>query len=461
MGYFYVSSVIGGRTTGGALTKQTGSFASLGAANVYASYADAQADGYGSGDIMCVSEDHDESASGLTLTGPQSGDGGQLICVDDANCDTPVKASSKNFQHTGGGSFLTYDGIFYMCGLWSKAANDIVIASTNTFSMSEDCTFEADGSFDRCLNISADGGYHLAINPTFKVNNTAAHLIGIGGGSVIDVVGGSVDAAVKPAAVFGDMGTRGFTSRLDGVDFTNVTNYILEDIGGTIGSDDNISVRMRGCKVASGLTAFVEEEFTNYTHRFEAYNCSSDSAAAEYQFHVQGYGGYVDDQDDAGIHRDESMAFPGGEKVSLHCVTNGMASLATPFFFDLPDWAVDLSNASSNKLRVYLVSTDSLTDLDFWLRVMFPDGTNKNLWNHADTRNPDRLATVGVTLSSDTGSTWKDGASPLTGYNLYYIDIDTSVIGNGGANSVPKLRAFAAKPNAVIYLCTDIGALAA
>ncbi|NIB43799.1 hypothetical protein HBA55_29625 [Pseudomaricurvus alkylphenolicus] len=457
MSYFYVKSGFGTRTTGGGTTKQSGSFASLGAANVYATYADAVADGAGSGDIVCFSHLHYETNAGFTLNGPQSGDGLQLQCVDDTACETPYVSTAANFNNSGGGSALAYDGIFYLYGVWSKSNNDISVAALNTFSISEDCTFQATGASDVCMNISADGAYHLALNPTFVADVTTVGLIQLSQGSVIEVCGGSVDPTVKPTSVIRGAGARGFTARLNGVDFTNVTDYILENIGGTIGSDDNINVTMQGCKVAAGLTAFVEEEFTNYTHRFQAYNCSSDSAAAEYQFHIEGYGGYVDDQDDAGIHRDESIAFPGGEKVSAHCVTNTKATICTPFWFDLPAPAVDLSQAASDTLRIYLASTASLTDLDVWVEVMYPDGTNKQTWNRVTTRNSDRLAASGTALTTDSGSTWKNGASDLTGYNEYYIDVDTS--GDAGADCVPIIRVFVAKASTTIYFDVKVDAV--
>ena len=83
--------------------------------------------------------------------------------------------------------------------------------------------------------------------------------------------------------------------------------------------------------------------------------------------------------------------------------------------------------------------------------MRYPDGTNNHISNRVTTRNTDRLAlaSAGTPLTTDSGSTWKDGGSDLVGYNEYYIDIDTS--GDVGADAVVMPRIYVAIPDTVIY----------
>ncbi len=455
--YFYVKNSIGARTTGGGTTKQSGDFATLGAAAVYATVALAVADGAGAGDIICVSDAHVEGSytAHTYLTGPSSGDFLSIISVEDLNCETTTVASTAQFDTTGpSGAFDIYlDGRLYLYGLYMKSQDNIT-AAASTDNIEESCTREVVGGADVLCEANGDGVVQTFINPNWIGHTTGTALV-MPKGAKVSIVGGSLANTTNHLTV-GSFDNGGGVLRLRGFDISSIVGTLFKTVGGAPG-DDLIDILLDGCKLNAGLTAFTNEDFSKSNHRVSVYHSAATSAAAEYQFHIVGKGGYVDDQDDSGIHRDESTAFPSGTKVSAHCVTNSTASIASPFWFDLPAQPIDLSSASTDTIRIYLTSTAALDDLDVWAEVLYPDGTNQHEYHTLSSRNTDRLATSGTALVTDSGSTWKDGVSDLAGYNEYYIDLDTS--GNAGAECVPIIRIYVST-EAIIYFDTSIEAVA-
>ena len=449
MAYFYVDSTIGTRTVGGGTTKQTGTFDALGAANLYADRVLAIADGAGSGDIIVCAVRHSH-APGATfaITGPTAGAYLTTIVAENANCDVSAVATAVNENATGSGD-IQISGRQYVYGLWQEVADDLILTSPGTHLISEECTFETTATGDRCISLAADSCFARLINPTL-LGIAGSVPIGLLGGSKIEIIGGSLAPAftflTNTAWVNG-----GGVLRATGFDISGITGTVFEGAGGAASTDDMMDIVMTRCKTAASFSWF-NETLQNLSHRLVATNCANTSAAAEYQFYTESWGGSVDDQDDSGIHRDETTAFPSGTKTSLHIVTDANAELAAPFWFKRPSIYAELSNPLTDTLRFYLASTTALDDTDIWVELVYPDGTNNQDANVLSTRNAERLtvASAGTALTTDTGSTWLDGVSALVGYNEYYIDIDTSV--DVGADCVPTIEIFTAIPSTVIYI---------
>jgi len=244
------------------------------------------------------------------------------------------------------------------------------------------------------------------------------------------------------------------TSRMNGIDLSSLTGPIVNNFGGG-SSDGTINIEIHDCKMSSSYSV-ANETFQKNEQRVSIFGSSHNSAASEYQFLIEAAGGKVEDQADSGIHRDESTAFPSGTKVSASCLTDTLASTVRPFWFELPARNAELSTATDT-LRVYLTSETALDDTDVWVEVLYADGTNKHEQNYITTQNSNRMivASGGTALTTDSGSTWKDGASDIAGtFNEYYIDIDTS--GNAGADCVPMIKINVAIPSTQIYFDTVV-----
>ena len=453
MAYFYVKNSLGTRTSGGGLTKQTGSFTALGASNVYANITAAITDGATSGDFICVSDAHSYSLfSGIAYVGPTSGDFLYIVSVDDANCDAEKTATAAQEHMTDAFSeFITTSGRLSLHGLWLKTTDDgMRLLAANSQVFAKNLTFENVTASKSSMLITSDGTYFHGVNCTFTGNS--GQYIRVAGGSKLTLINCTMSDHSK--LIEGTAQNGGAVIDVIGCDLSDVSSYLVEAMGNAANTDDGISVTISGCQLNASLTGYVEETLENLNHRITVTNCSGTSAAAEYQFYQAGYGGAAEEQDDTGIHRDENIAFPSGTKISLKCVTDTNATPAAPFWFDFPTRYAELSNTATDTLTVYLASTATLYDSDVWVELIYPDGTNEHIPNYISTRHTDVMDTNGTALTTDSGSTWKNGASDLTAYNEYKIDVDTS--SDAGADCVPIIRVYVSKASTTVYFCPTV-----
>lgn len=448
MAYFYVDSTVGTRTAGGGTTKQTGSFSALGASNVYGSHNEAVTDGADTaGSIVCWSTDHANSGdSDVNLTGSTTGAPVTIVSVDASNCDTETLATVA--QETSLDDVLP-GGMVKVRSAYIKANDDFSLLDSANFEM-EKGTIDVNGASD-LLRAVSDGANYLLKDVHLAGSYTS--VVGISAGASLHMIGGY---------------TTGFTNNfsnqyfnvggghiyIKGTDLSSVEGYLIAAVGGDYGADDGIVVKMDGCKINS-LVNYVEESFLSANQKADFTRCSSTSAGAEYQFHYQRFGGYMDDN--TTIYRDESIAFPSTTKVSAHVLTESNTTVSIPFSVEFPSRYAELSG-TSKKLRIYLASTATLTDTDVWFDAVYPDDTNNHQSNLVSTLGSNSVFDAGTTLTADTGSTWKNSGSDLAGYNEYYIDIDTSTAGGGddGEDCVPNLILNVAIASTAIYFDTTI-----
>jgi len=445
MAYYYVKHT-GSSITEGGTTKKTGPFSGLAATAVYGSITDAITYGAGSGDIVCVSTAHAASGIAVQVYGnPSIGEPLYVQTVKDAECAASSIAVAPQETVTGTAD-VSFRYKVNISGVWFKSSDDIS-ASTNADLTANNCTFEVTGATDRMFSMTSDGANATLKNCTLKGVDGSFAKVSNGGRLILD--GGKVDGPLS-YFMYEGFTSGGGTLIANGFDLSSVTGTLFKKTGSSP-TDATIQITLNNCKLNAGVT-FFDETLAMNNQRVSTYNSASSSAAAEYQFYIEAMGGKkVEDQADSGIHRDESTAFPSGTKVSASCLTDDNASLGAPFLFELPARYAELSTATDT-LRVYLTSETALDDTDVWVEVLYADGTNKHEQNYITTRNPERMivASGGTPLTTDSGSTWKDGASDIAGtFNEYYIDIDTS--GNAGADCVPTIKINVAIPNTQIY----------
>jgi hypothetical protein len=141
--------------------------------------------------------------------------------------------------------------------------------------------------------------------------------------------------------------------------------------------------------------------------------------------------------------------------------TTASVSIAGPMVVDFPARYAALSSASTDTIRIYfaVVNTTTLDNTNVWAELIYPDGTNNQTYNYLSNRNTNIIDATPTDWTDDSaGSTWKDGASDLTGYNEYYMDLDTS--GDAGADCVPIIRIYVAEPSATIYFDSTVDVVA-
>ena len=382
--------------------------------------------------------------------------------------NTAVQQYLAGASETTGGSNLDYAVgttalTVAMHGMTIEATDDITLTAQKAAFIFNDCTLRLTGSADR-LSTVADGESFTLNNTTINsVAGTASNIILLNNGAYFEMNGGvsTMDSGTLNDFISGGGINGGQTAKITGVDLSNHGSgaFLFGGSGSSAVNDDIINIRFAACQLNASV-GFVEEEFSSPNHYFLTTNCSSSSDAAEYQFFQRTWAGDVEDQGDSGIHRDESTAFDGGTKVSMKLTTNSSCALARPLIVDLPARFAALSSASTDTIRIYFVVSNAttLTDANTWAELMYPDGTNKQLWNQVSNRNSDILAT-GTTHTNDSGSsTWLDGVSSLASHNEYRMDLDTS--GDVGADSVPIIRIFTTVPSVTIYIDTTVDVVA-
>lgn len=456
MAYYYVKT--GGTATGDAgryATQQTGSFAGLGAAGYYPdiSAAVAATTAPAGGDFILVSNLSDSTASGH-ISYSAIGELADYVTTASVD-DTAIDQFLKGAKETTGNPFdlSTGSARVHIVGMDITVRDDVYTSAAGGSFYIDDCTVTLTGTGSQ-IDVSASRTKNLSNNTTYIFQNgqTSAAVFIDSEGSIFDMTGGAIVAGSGTLNnLLGTGSTGQVVARLSGVDISDVTGYILAGAGNSQTSDFTVDVELRGCAISPSITGFVEEDFSRYSHRFLATNCAATSAAAEYQYYLKTWAGEV--EDDTQIYRNESIAFPSGAKASQKATTLADVGLGKPLVFTSGTRYANLAQAGSDTIRIYFVSTTALTDTEVWAEVNYPDGTNQHVYNQASNRAADILS-AGTAHTTDTGSTWKNGAADLVGYNEYYMDIDTS--GDAGADCAPDIRIHITKPSVTIYFDTSI-----
>jgi hypothetical protein len=410
------------------------------------------------GDFIIFSDLHSKtSTTARAVTTSTSGTGWlTLVSVDDAAITT-VKAGATEIM-SGTSADWTVTGRASHWGL-TITGNDNIVAGVDSHANFHNCALTVTGSGD-LIGAGSDGATMSFYDTTVTYDNTGG--IGIvNNGCRINMVGGSVGAAGHTNFTEGGYVNGGGSLRLTGVDLTNISaasSHIVATAGGSPTGDDAIDVILEGCRISSSLADWVEEGFSAPNHEFVAVRCGKTSAAAEHQYYKKTWSGEAEDA--TNIIRNETVAFEdSGTKISIKVTTTSTASKEYPFVFDLPARWSALSAASTDTVRAYFAISNATTlhDDDVWMEVLYPDGTNKHLFNglsncpgETGTFVCDPLNTSTTAHTDDSaGSDWRDGGSALTAHNEYRMDVDTS--GDPGADSVPIIRVHVSIPSVIIY----------
>lgn len=450
MAYFYVKNSLGSRVTGGGTTKLSEAFGSgnLLAGDVYATIALALADtAITNGDFILCSAAHSYTVAAsivYSFPGVADGDGITILSVSDGDCG---QESSGAIEYcSGGGDDISFAGGEFPALIRGMTfrAGDFITLSQGAFIQFENCTLQwnddlstATGAGGVFVNCTMDCGKDAATTAKISPNSAGAlefHHCTISTSST------GITGLISGASGMGSVAF--YMCDISGTG----ADYIVENFGEDRSADDSLAVILHNTKIPTGMTAWVEETIRSLTVYLHATQSSTASADSEYQYAHVAAGIVVEDE--VSIYRDGSTAFPSGEKISLKAVTDAGATQAIPAWFELPTRYAELSNTASDLIRVYILSSASLTDLDVWAIAHYPDGTNKHVGNLVTTKPTDILAT-GTTLDTNTEA-W----TGRTAEYRYQIDLDTS--GDAGADCVPTIRLYVAKASATIYFDTSV-----
>ena len=458
MAYYYIKN--GGTATGDAgraTTARTGSFATMGASAYYNNLdllLDTALSGLtapASGDVVCVSDQHNysQSANNELFYGVLAERGLTVMSVDDTACNTYKAGATEDSTALGGSrDMVMYRNIIWL-GMtlgpadWTNFTN----ATHHTF---YDCRLNfASGNG---ISMEGDGATVRLFNTDIEFEGATSYMRVSAAGyfewNYGQLIGTSLNQFTNAGFVSG-----GGTVKLRNVDLSSVTGDIIDVAGSDFTNDDMILIELSNCKLNASVT-IMNENPVRRCQRILVTNSASSSGSAEHQYMFQTAGGKV--ESDTSKYRDNTTAFPSTETVSLKCTTLTNVAQEQPFEFDFPGTRfAELSSTSSDVLRIHFLCANALDDGDVWAEVYYPDGTNEHESNLAQSVAssttviaPDPFRTAG-SLSTNT-ETW----TGRTTENRYHIDLDTS--GNAGADCVPHIRVYIGKASETIYFCPTL-----
>lgn len=448
MAFYYVKS--GGTGTGDlgrATTARTGTFASMGAGNYYPSITAALAatTAPATGDSIYCASDHAHNYGASTTHSYPTTYGIKVVSVDVDNADQYLAGASDSTT-TG---TLTRNGAAAFYGMTFNSASNQNVGNGYSHDY-----YSCNLSMDRFTTTTATNRVYFW-DSIIGLDVGASSSYMLYRGAVFFMSGGAITTTLSSINRVFDF-SYGLAVHLKGTDLSKVANNIFEE--GESSGLREWDILLENCQRASG--AAITDQVVNTTGQIvRAFNSSDVAAAAEYQFYWSSWGGVAEDQDDSGVHRGETTAFPSGEKTSIKVTTDANASKELPFTFDISARYAELSSASQDVLTIYfaVINTVTLTDTNFWAEVIYPDGTTQNQYNLLSGRNADILAT-GTTHTDDSGgSTWySSGTTDLTGYNEYRLELDTS--SDPGSDSAVSIRIYVGEPSvSTLYIDPIIG----
>lgn len=464
MAFFYVKS--GGTATGDGgryTTAKTGSWASAFSATseYYGSINGAFAATTlpANGDAVFVSDAHAFVSSGVSITYLNYSLGGgdtveplAIVVVSDSDVEAYAPATTVLEQVTGSNADINITGgsadvsRLAVWGLSLESGDNIGSseAADDVFLWMFDCTYRVSGTND----IAWIGENSRHTRCTFKADGSASsRWLANVRDQVFKSCVFTTDQLTKSIPIAEDLNAQFGGVVFEDCDFSLSKATHLVD---SANAGDPISATFINCQLPPEMTAFLSgTQSIGGGEGLLVVGCASTSAAAEYQYYYLHNNNYV--EDDTAIYRDGSTAFAeSSQKVSYKCVTRTGNTRYQPFTFDLPSRFVELSSASEDVLRVFLLSSDAaLTDADVRIEAIYPDGTSKHVRNVAENAALDPLRT-GTALTTNTEA-W----AGRTTETRYQIDIDAS--GDAGADGVPTIRVYVSKPSTTIYFCSTLG----
>jgi len=459
--HIYVKSGYGTKTSGGGDgSPRTGAFSSMAVGDVFGSLYDVRYGGLVAGDIVYVSDVHNSSSTqeiavGLGITIPVL-----VISVDDTDC-TVMKKGAKETVSSGANDLYLH-GNCNVYGMEFELSDSASNAGTSGIEANFfDCTFTMNqtASFMQFFNVGTDQKFQFFNCDLILTGAYDPYLLIVSGGHM-RWVGGSIThstGAIQNILSNSMEGTGGI-AEFFGTDLTACDGTIFASPGSSTGHSNSRCI-LDQCKLHASASIHTVN-FTIGYRKVKATRSSSSSSAAEYQYYERCRESEI--EDDTSFYRDGSVAFKdSAQKVSYKITTGSAVSVNEPTELELPAsvWAA-LSSASTDTVRMHLLSSATLDDVDISIVAIYPDGTTKQLGNMEGSSGsavsgcifPDPL-NAGTTLTTNTEA-W----TGRTSENRYQMDIDTS--GDAGADSVPILQVWCTKPSTTIYICPTLEVVA-
>lgn len=448
---FYVHHTGTNISAGGYATAQTGPILNLGVANLYQSIKDAQQlGGATKGDLICASHEHDfDHVDSVYYTGYFSGEVFLTIASVDHNAIENEKPGATERASSSSGDmyfryYVKFRGVNFYPGRYPRYQSSLTTAIFEGCEFFVDEKFYCGGNtvsfiFKRCVfNVT---GYIIAL---FEVTNDGY-------------------LRMEDSKILSDSGGVNYLIQANTTGCT--VDIRRSDLSACFGKlyyayNQPLSVKVRlivdACVINPAMV------ITPNIDSFRDPTCyirltRSGPAGENNLGQLLDISGRGTSEDDTGIVRVGSKELTGiAAPLSIKVVTLTYANVGYPYAFSIPVGVVDLTQAATQKLRMFFISTDTITTHDLGINVGFSEYANPDVFLRAGI---DLALISGPEYPTDAVSAWEDLGTPVAGFNLYQADIDLSAAG-GGVGYL-ELDIEYAKPDSTVYFSTDVETMAA
>lgn len=419
------------------------------------------------GDRILVSHLHNKTLSAATTYTPKttSASPAVFISVDDTSPGTYRPGATEDassgiydiiFASSAGGLDTVWFGFDFISG------DDMTFQPREVGRMAfHNCSFSlrpntAIGS-DNFYCTAYDGGILELYDCTLKSRSLSQFSIARGcslfwnGGSLVAGTG-----LTTPDELFDATGNGGGFIELTGVDFSGCASGTEIAQTGNNTSNDLLTLYMYHCTLPANFVLNADA-YTYPTAPMRMIDCqvASGQRVGFAQRVLEGEIVSLEGSSSGGIHRTDGTPIATGIYQTMQVTTSTFCSKYRPCQFVLASKYED-DYSGNGSARVYCASTTALTDATTWIVAYYGDGTTSGQTNRAvsaalsnSARDP--LAS-GTTLTTDSGSTWMNGSSALTGYNEYYIDVALT----NGSDSLVEVHFLVGSASTTVYVDTEI-----
>jgi len=418
MGYFYVKSGLGTRTSGGSKTQESGAFGSAGleAADVYVDIGTALADASPpvAGDFICCSDVHAAAFGAHELITVPSGV--IIISVDDTSADT-YKAGAD--EHNTSGNYQVggvAGGNVRIEGVTLEAEDNMRFTVSGAVYNLKDCQLGAaiygTASSSYYTEASVDG---VTINIRESVLRASEHasssIVRIRLGVLINVYGGSIyNNTTGPGFLCALDGNGGGTLNCYGVDLTNLASGASIMDATAAASEDVNLINLYDCKMPASWA--LGEEPTSAGSIITLENCD-DGNDRSVRARRDIFGQFLTD----GSVYDNAADTVEGQDFSLNVLTSAKAASQAPFRFSLGKVRADFSSAKDIVVQLAHDSLGAGTGSRFendeaWIEAHIPNSGDPG-FSIETTGLANSLAAAVGTYNTASSATWTKGGKTL------------------------------------------------
>jgi len=371
----------------------TGTFASIGAANCYATIEDAIASGkpsnnFTTGDTVICSHLHSQSLAGTScyFVGAAVGeDIKKVLSVDDSNADQLKAGATLG----GRGLFTTANESWYFYGLTIESGwggSVVWVYQSGVYVHFQSCTFTSTSTstgMDMFL-VSGDASQVIVEDGTFKLNRVDQTVVQISGRAHITFIGGQIDGiGVSPRSFTeGGYSSGGGYVRVLGTDLSNMdsnaASYLVKGAGSARTVDDVIFAQFYNVKLPATFGGAVDETLSQVSSpiRIELIGVSPTNPHV-YELHLPE--GTVKSVTNHNLNTSTNLQ--PSTNYSFEVETSSLTSFFQPLRFRLPVKYADLNASASDVLTLEVNSEVSLDGDDLKLYLGYADDADPMIMN--------------------------------------------------------------------------------